>query len=278
MDTTTARILCDINTEFYRHNAVSFSATRVSPWHGWKECARMFNEHVLSHTKSPSKASVFDLACGNLRFEEYLCEQFPQTAFSFFAVDNCEPLLPTCPHNARKGFLLKRSCHTLHFQNLDIAHVLLNEQARLDTSLQTGLCDLSVTFGFMHHMPTQALRLAALQTLITKTHSKGLIAVSFWQFLNNENLAKKALRTHEQALDFFNASDTWNFDSAQLEEGDFFLGWRETPNQYRYCHSFSESEIAELACAVAQEAEVLSCFVADGRTNNLNSYLVLQKR
>ncbi len=285
MDKTTAHILCDINTAFYRENAASFSVTRTAPWHGWKECARFFDEHGIIVANNSSKISVFDLACGNLRFEEYLCEQFPQTNFSFFAVDNCEPLLPKSAQTTDDdGF--SSSLHYPHcslwFQNLDVVSALLNEAMPLDScfeqSLCKSLCDISVSFGFMHHIPTQALRLKALQILISKTRSKGLLAVSFWQFLNNATLAKKAYQTHEQALDFFASSSLQKFDPSQLEPGDFFLGWNDKPNQYRYCHNFSKREIDELACGVAQEAAILSCFIADGRTNNLNSYLILQKR
>ena len=282
MDKTTAHILCDINTAFYHNNAPSFSVTRTAPWHGWKECARLFEEHGTVTANSASKASVFDLACGNLRFEEYLCERFPRASFSFFTVDNCEPLLPTInPFVNDDGFLSNPRCN-LRFQNLDVVNALLNKMEPLDSFFQKSpcenLCDVSVSFGFMHHIPTQALRFKTLQTLINKTRPNGLIAVSFWQFLNNEKLAKKAHETHEQALDFFASSDAWSLDSACLEPGDFFLGWNNAPNQYRYCHNFSEHEITELACAIEQQAPVLSRFVADGRTNNLNSYLILQKQ
>lgn len=110
--------------------------------------------------------------------------------------------------------------------------------------------------------------------------------------MNNEGLAKKAQRTHQEALELFRASSTsenkaysgadskkqLRFDASQLEEGDFFLGWKDTPGQYRYCHNFTEHEIDELVSLVGNEAKVVSRFIADGRTNNLNSYLILQKR
>ena len=61
--------------------------------------------------------------------------------------------------------------------------------------------------------------------------------------MNNEGLAKKAQRTHQEALELFHASSTGEnkaysgadsknqlrFDASQLEEGDLFLGWKDTP-------------------------------------------------
>lgn len=337
MDKTTAHILCDINTEFYRKNAVSFSATRGAPWQGWQECARYFERYFAKrfkncssaytgkqrrkHTgkqanvipqgqpnktpggqidellKTPQRASVFDLACGNLRFEAFLAERFSHIDFSFFAVDNCDELLP------EKSFGMSRSnnsanipssgtVNSLHFQNLDVISCLLDGNEHFASYFDAEPCDFSVSFGFMHHVPTQLLRGNVMQALIDQTQSGGLIAVSFWQFMNNEGLAKKAQRTHQEALELFHASnidenkaysgaDSKNqlrFDVSQLEEGDFFLGWKDTPGQYRYCHNFTEHEINELVSLVGNEAKVVSRFIADGRTNNLNSYLILQKR
>lgn len=337
MDKTTAHILCDINTEFYRKNAVSFSATRGAPWQGWQECARYFERYfakrfencftvypgeqrradaekqtnVIPQEKpnetpsrqtnepltAPRRASVFDLACGNLRFEAFLAKRFSHIDFSFFAVDNCDELLP------EKSFGMSRSnnftnspssstVNSLYFQNLDIISCLLDESEHFASYFDAEPCDFSVSFGFMHHVPTQSLRGKTLQALIDQTQSGGLIAVSFWQFMNNEGLAKKAQRTHQEALEFFHAFSTdeneaysgtdsknqLRFDASQLEEGDFFLGWKDIPGQYRYCHNFTEQEIDELVSLVSNEVKVVSRFLADGRTNNLNSYLILQKR
>lgn len=279
MNQETIHTLCTINSLFYETNAASFSATRGAPWIGWKKCASLFAEH-FKHDRShhwqasntaPKSFNVLDLACGNLRFEEFLSAQFPETPFSFYAVDNCEGLLPPS--------------QTVFFQNLNIVDALVDSGTPLSSHINTPLCELSVSFGFMHHIPTQKLRLETIQALIDKTRPKGLIAISFWEFLNNAGLAKKAERTHAEALAFFEQGQHFpeinqniSLDPSQLELGDYFLGWKDTPGQYRYCHNFSESEIDELANAVEGSAQTIARFVTDGRTENLNSYLVLQKR
>ena len=446
MDKTTIQTLCDINTRFYQSNAPSFSATRNAPWLGWKKCARLFEEKVFAGANP--NVSVLDLACGNLRFEEFLSEQFPHVAFSFYAIDNCNELLPSekvsaqseesstataltgspestelseallggsptvtastgsvestglvelaqpkesaqpekvAQHGAQNkpAGLLTKDCfasNKIVFQNQDIIVSLLDEehesasqagethtqanttafqtsktrtQADL-TASQAGetnaqanqnpasqncgtFFDIAVSFGFMHHIPTQQLRLKALQKLIDAVRPGGLIAVSFWEFLNNEKLAEKAELTHQQALAFFSQQEVKKLESlgdasesqqkakslesledasesqqavknlessnnnsenqqtakfrqeealarhtcldiTQLEKGDYFLGWKDTTHSFRYCHNFTEEEIDELANAVKSKATPIAHFLADGRSDNLNSYLVLQKR
>ena len=76
--------------------------------------------------------------------------------------------------------------------------------------------------------------------------------------------------THAQALD--------ELRLPTLDQGDFILGWKNKPNAYRYCHHFAEEEIDALAASVADRADVAARFLADGRTGDMNSYLVLRVR
>ena len=127
MSISTARVLCQLNTKFYQRNATSFSQTRNTPWEGWRRCMEACGFGLPSETASdqavnaqmdagqvedsqatlgqvvarhPSGSQssmyvVLDLACGNLRFESFLASSYPQIDWSFFAVDNCEPLVAT---------------------------------------------------------------------------------------------------------------------------------------------------------------------------------------
>ncbi|WP_281624914.1 hypothetical protein [Senegalimassilia anaerobia] len=45
---------------------------------------------------------------------------------------------------------------------------------------------------------------------------------------------------------------------------------------YRYCHHFDEPEIERLLAMVADSADLVSRFEADGKTGNLNEYVVLR--
>jgi hypothetical protein len=158
----------------------------------------------------------------------------------------------------------------LHYQSLDILNVL-QESLQLDEHLTAPLCDLSVSFGFMHHVPLQKYREHVLTSLARQTRSGGFIIVSFWQFLNSAGMARRAQTTHERALH--------ELELPSLEEGDYLLGWKNVPGAYRYCHSFSGAEIDQLAASLTRDvpASVISRFTSDGKTGNLNTYLILQK-
>ena len=202
---------------------------------------------------------MLDLASGNLRFAAFLSDAYPHQDATVYAVDDCADLALNYPN--------------AHFQNLDIIECLL-EGAPLAELIDAPPCDVSVCFGFMHHVPGQENRARVLESLLDKTKTGSFVIVSFWMFMNNEALAKKAALTHAQALSSLNFSDV---EITELDEGDFFLGWKDTVNSYRYCHSFTDAEIDELIAGVDERASVVARFNADGRTNNLNAYIILQK-
>ena len=98
--------------------------------------------------------------------------------------------------------------------------------------------------------------------------------VSFWRFLNDEGLAHKARSTTDEALTSLGPA----FPREALDGNDFLLGWSNLPGVYRYCHSFLESEIDQLIAAVSPEAALVSRFASDGRTGDLNTYVVLRRQ
>lgn len=286
MEKSFAKKLCTLNNEFYRAHAASFSATRTSPWNGWHVCATelcALPEDTCRATPSGGVLqdsgtrlnAILDLACGNLRFEAFLHEKLAPRAFDFLAVDDCAGLIDAHHSDARAG-------EKITFQELDIVDALIENEALEDligcaaAGFDAKTCfDASVCFGFMHHLPTQEMRAALLNALIGKTRTGGLVMISFWEFLNNEGLAAKAEVTHAAALADLHLTDG---EQAQLDEHDFFLGWKDTQHSYRYCHSFNGDEIDELLAlpSIASRTEVVRRFHADGRSDNLNEYLMLR--
>jgi tRNA (uracil-5-)-methyltransferase TRM9 len=250
MNSNTAKILCKLNTDFYRQNSSSFSETRQAPWSGWK---RGLDVVTANRNEPFSRLSVFDLACGNLRFESFLKKELGEIPLAIYAVDNCEDLVPCS--------------EATHFQSLDIVGALL-ERKSLAACIEAPKCDLAVSFGFMHHVPGMQNREEVLRQLVRQTKPSGYVMVSFWQFMKNEEMGKKAYATHEEALA--------KLPSLNLDEGDFLLGWKNQPGVYRYCHSFSETEINQLVEAVKNEARLIARFSSDGRGDNLNTYLIFQ--
>lgn len=252
MNTQTAKILCAINSAFYRTNACSFSATRTAPWLGWATCLEAVDGVSLDGRDA---VSVLDLACGNLRFEGFFEHAFPDAKETFYAVDNCDELVP--------------AVSSVRYRRLDVVSALL------DGTLSDGLkeiprCDLAVSFGFLHHVPGIRCREDILSHLVRQTRSGGYAIVSLWQFMRDPNLAEKARATHARA--------TEELALPALDEGDYLLGWKNLPGEYRYCHSFSEDEIDALVESVAKEAMLVRRFASDGRTGNLNTYLIFRVR
>ena len=277
MDTATTQLLCELNNEFYTQVSESFSATRQSPWNGWRTCAHMLQEHMTSRTSmlvadheseeceeaAPEPLTVTDIACGNLRFESFLTSEFEGQPLQIFSLDDCESLLPDEIQNQ------------VTFQRLDVVDALMHGEGTVAESVQAPLADAVVSYGFMHHIPGVALRERFLRELLAMTKPGGLVMVSLWQFMNNETLARKAAVTHQAALADLPSR---GLDASKLDEGDYFLGWKDTVGIYRYCHHFTREEVEHVVRSVSDEAEVVSVFDADGRTDNLNCYVVLRKR
>lgn len=256
MDTTTAQALIALNNRFYRDHAASFSATRSAPWEGWKRLGSILRERGWVGATAPQTRLVFDMASGNLRFEHFLSTAFPGIDFEFHAVDNCAAL-------AEHGQNDRIACR---FHQCDILDTLASSNAKIPGCSR---CDLSVSFGFMHHVPSAYLRHRVFEALIEHARVGGLIVLSFWQFMNDTRLAAKALKADEAlAMDI---------DISQLEPNDHFLGWQSDPSPLRYCHHFDEREIDELVASVGTRAREVTRYSSDGSSGTLNRYLVLER-
>lgn len=254
----------------------------------------------LSVSRSLTR-SVLDIACGNLRFEAFLANTFPHFDWSFFAVDNCEPLVASGQEDIAKK---------VHFTCEDIVSNLLEglpaaEPANIPALAAATPFDLVVSFGFLHHIPSFDLRQQFLLEALSQVNPGGYLVVSFWQFLNDPAKRAKIEQTHAEALAFFEsdaetrANDRDALDRGagsssssdpdlsylkppailadSLEPNDYFLGWKNEPGNYRYCHHFSGEEIDRIIAALAPHATVIESFSADGKPGNLNRYVVFKR-
>lgn len=307
MNRETVRALCQLNTEFYERNAASFSQTRTGPWEGWRRCMAAcgfdgLDEAALDQPVDAQIAdSILDIACGNLRFEAFLANTYPHIDWSFFAVDNCEPLVVSGQEDIAKK---------VHFTCEDIVSNLLEglpaaEPANVPALAAATPFDLVVSFGFLHHIPSFDLRQQFLLEALSQVKPGGYLVVSFWQFLNDPAKRAKIEQTHAEALAFFascaetrandrdaldrgagsSSSSNLNpsdlkppvFFAGSLEPNDYFLGWKNEPGNYRYCHHFSNEEIDRIIAALAPHATVVESFSADGKPGNLNRYVVFKR-
>lgn len=252
MDAQLARRLIACNNEFYRSHAASFSATRRAPWQGWAHIAE-----VAQALAEPSGTlRVLDVACGNLRFERFLAERMPAVELSCLAVDSTPEL--SCDASAIRG---------VRTRTVDVLEALLDERDPLDA---TGTFDLTVCFGFLHHVPGENLRRALLDTLVRHTRAGGIIALSLWQFMDDPRLARKAEATEEAVRE-------QGFPVDALDADDHLLGWQDSIQPVRYCHHFGEAEVNKLSAHLSQRgAREIDLFSADGRSGTLNRYLICQ--
>lgn len=282
-----ARQLIELNNRFYQSHASSFSETRQAPWPGW---VRTFDTvlRTFADVESTDPFCVFDLACGNMRFEHFLSKQFEnarQTGVTdplairtpeFYGIDSCRDLAIDS-----RGHALK--IPHLHFQELDVLQALmqLNPANTCEGLFDAPLADLSVCFGFMHHVPSSEFRVRVLDTLVRQTRPGGIIVISFWEFMNDERMAKKAVRAEARAE---LTPPFEGYDSSQFEPGDHLIGWQNDQHAYRYCHNYDDAQIAELVRGVRTfyksgkvPVRELERFSADGRSDNLNRYAILKR-
>ena len=267
MERAFAQGLIELNNRFYRLNAPSFSRTRQAPWPGWERALEVAGEHLGHSQGDPDRPlRVFDLACGNLRFEAFLAEETDRP-LELYGVDSCDELAFDESGHADSvtGFM---------YRKLDVLEALMDKSrggAALLADVPTA--DLSVCFGFMHHVPGVELREDVLRMLLARTRAGGVAVVSFWAFAEDPRLARKAVEATARAAE---EPPFEGFLPYALEPGDYLLDWQGS-SPYRYCHSFDETEVSRLAEAVSGDADEVGRFSADGRAGNLNRYLILRR-
>lgn len=254
------RQLNALTSAFYAQEAASFSATRQSPWRGWGQALSLINETDPALLTHP--VHLLDLGCGNLRFERALVER-TSAPLTVTAVDNCPPLVA----KAQATELPART--SVNFRQLDVVEELLD--GTLPDRLPNGTCHLAAAFGVMHHIPRFDLRARLLSQLVRALRPGGFAVVSFWQFMDDPRLATKA----EHAT----AEGRTVHGLPLFVSGDYLLPWQQAEGVYRFCHHCDEEEITQLIAEVQNAVPLreVARFSADGKSNALNRYCVLQR-
>ena len=199
-----ASSLIQLNNTFYREHSASFSDTRQAPWPGWVRTMDIaLGQLDVATIEHPVR--VFDLACGNMRFENFAAggtlaakgvdgtspSADASCPLEFYGVDSCRDLAIDAHGHALR-------IPNLHFQELDVLDALmkLNPAETPDALFDAPLADISVCFGFMHHVPSCEYRVRVLDALVRQTRPGGIIAISFWaDAASSINMAIKKSRT-----------------------------------------------------------------------------------
>lgn len=247
-----------LTTAFYSRVSASFSATRSAPWQGWERLWEEVGEDLRARV--PLRAN--DVACGNLRFARFLM-QMAEGPVEYRGFDACEPLLVEGSYARRRA---EADGSRIEVVRCDIVDSLLAGEDFLATA---PLSDLSVAFGFMHHLPLHEQRRDLLHRMAEHTRCGGFIVASFWRFADDERLRAKAEEVTERAR-MAGVVDG-------LSANDYVLDWQGDGEALRFCHHFTENEVDELSASLAGMAEEAARFSADGRSGELNRYAVWRR-
>jgi SAM-dependent methyltransferase len=241
MDPETRKRLLALNRDFYTREAEAFSATRNHPWPGWVR---------ILDGLAPGALAVLDAGCGNGRLARFLLER-GRDSLDYLGVDASGPLIDAA-RNATPAAGVR-------FEVLDLLE--------RPEAISAGPFQLVGVFGLIHHLPGFETRLGLIQQLASRLAPGGRIAVTCWRFGSDP-------RVKTRLLDW---GDT--IDPARLDPGDHLLRWGESPEGGRYCHFADEDEIDALAQTVQTEGlELVDRFRSDGKSGDLNEYLVWARR
>lgn len=257
MDSNTIHLLNQLNSKFYNLVADDFHQTRQTPWAGWKKLTETIKKI------SSKKIDSLDIGCGNGRWGIFLAENFPQQQFTYTGIDNNQQLLDFAQKN-----LTQNNINTTFIQN-DIISLLLDSNKSLSSFfIKKNLpqkFNLLTAFGLLHHIPSYQLRLQLLQELYRLSDHQGMLILTIWQFMDDDKLSARTV----------DPKTILNIDSSQLEPDDYILDWQRGKRAYRYCHFINPQEQQQL---IDQSGwKIQKTFVADGKSDKLNQYLVLKK-
>lgn len=316
MDDVTARMLCDLNTRFYRAQAASFSATRQAPWEGWRRCLAVALEALAA---APDGGCATDAAAPGDG-----CAAGGGAPDGTRGRRACEPSAPAARGDGRRAdaagarsgrartpaalSVLDVACGNLRFERF-LGEVLPGAALRVDAvdNCAPLAADAAAPDGvrFREQDVASAL-LAGGDALAALAPAPCDLAVSFG-FLHHipgfearagllaallgavrpGGVAAVSLwrflddgrLARKATADHARALAELGIDAAALDAGDRILGWQGAPSAWRYCHHFDEAEVDALAAAALAArpgSRELARLDADGASGRLNRYLILQ--
>jgi 2-polyprenyl-3-methyl-5-hydroxy-6-metoxy-1,4-benzoquinol methylase len=246
MDQTTIDQLNQINADFYNRVGASFDATRSYNRSGWFTILERFQAHAAGM----AAYHVLDVGCGNGQFGKFLAGHL-DTPLCYHGIDTNAYLLAQARDNLPSG----------DFTRLDFV-------ADLDALRQVeGRYHAVVLNNVLHHVPAFARRRDLLLACAAKLRPGGWLVFTLWQFFTKEKWRARIVSWETRP----------HIDRAQLEPHDYLLDWRKGEQAVRYCHFTGDDECSALCEALAAgRTSIAETFLADGKTGDLNRYVIAQ--
>ena len=251
MNAQTRQQLRDLNRAFYRQTADAFSETRNHPWPGWDRIP-------LPDLPPGRPLRILDVGCGNGRFALALHGRLP-APFQYCGLDDSPRMI-----SLAQTALARLEDVEAEWIQADA----LTEKPHDDWP--EARFDWVVAFGLIHHVPGIVQRQQFVKQLAERVAPGGQLVIAAWQFADQE-------RFEGRTLEWSNIQEAGHpaVDPSQIDPGDYLLGFG-SPNQaLRYCHHCDEGELDALS--QSSELEEVDRFSADGRSQNLNRYLILKR-
>ena len=235
MQPQTVAALLTLNRQFYARFAGDFARTRRSWPPGF--------DRILPYLQTAS--NVLDLGCGNARLLAFLAASQWQGRYE--GLDSSENLLGEARATAEG-----HSQIPAHFITADLFTEDWTQAIR-------GPYDALVSLAVLHHIPGARNRRRFLMQCADLLPPGRHLIVSTWQFMTSERLRKRIAPWEAAGV-----------AEANVEPGDYLMGWGEGAPGLRYCAFIDEPALTDMATGVG-----LTCtetFFSDGHGGNLNLY------
>lgn len=256
MKKLTINRLNQLNQKFYEIVAEEFNETRSKAWDGWEKFLEIIASKKLLNFKQ--KLFVLDIGCGNGRFANFLLSK--NIKLGYLGIDANQKLL----NKGLQQELFQNDEDNLRLEKFDVVENLLEIEGD-EKGMDFGEFDLTVAFGVLHHLPSLELRKKFMRMLAAQIDEDGMVVVTAWRFDRDENLLKRQL----------NFSD-FDFETNEIESGDYLLDWQRGEKAVRFCHLVLPKEMDELIKAAG--LVLIETFTCDGKSNNLNDYYLCKKQ
>jgi SAM-dependent methyltransferase len=242
-----------LNQAFYAAIAPEWSETRRHAWPGFGRVLEVARDRV----GRAGRLHVLDVGAGDGRFAAYLSQQRSAAGVEYLGIDASAALLEHA--RARElgpGF---------RFQHADFI------RQPLPAAGPEGGYHLIGLLGVLHHVPSFACRAELLRQLAGQLAPRAVLAITFWRLDRDVRFASRCLDWAR-----YNAEASQPIDLLDIEPGDTLLRWGAGDAPPRYCH-FPDARETE-ALLEASELDVIDRFKADGKSGELNDYVLCGPR